>query len=187
MDKLFESRYSLNVARLSVGRHTDQFEIDDDFFAHFDKVLIEGGKVTASLAIDKFATHMVVDMKFAGEITLLCDRCLEPYSQPLATQHRVVYSFDRDKQFGDNDEVIVCSKDEPRLSLVQEFYDFMALEVPYRSIPPREVHLCAPDVLQMLNLDANGHPLKNLPAPDANDDDDTDDIDPRWAALKNLK
>jgi uncharacterized metal-binding protein YceD (DUF177 family) len=132
---------------------------------------------------------MVVDMEQKGEIILLCDRCLEPYPQPLYTRNRVIYSFDKFKQFDGDDEVIPCNKDESRLSLVQELYDFMAIQVPLRHIAPKEVHLCDPEVLRLLHLDPDGNPPPNLPAPepDNNDDDDSGEIDPRWAALKNLK
>jgi uncharacterized protein len=182
MDKLFESRYSLNVARLSAGRHTDRFEIDDAFFEHFGNALVQGGNLVATLDIQTYETHLDVKMHFTGTIRLMCDRCNDPYDHALDMAHRVVYSFSQSMRFENQDEVIYTSRDESKLSLLQEFYDFIALEVPIRHVPAPQVHRCDPAVLRLLGLDEHGEPL-----PTIENENDFENIDPRWAALKKLK
>ena len=43
-ERAFRRKYSINVARLGTGKHTDFFEIDQDFFARFEQSDIEDGR-----------------------------------------------------------------------------------------------------------------------------------------------
>ena len=179
-DRKFVRRYSLNVARLKPGKHEEVFEVDDDFFAHFENSLIEQGQVSIRLQMEKYATHLDVTFWLTGEITLACDRCGNPYPHPLDSQERIIFAFDPEMDF-EGYEVMYVAADEPQLVLTQEFYDFINLAIPMRKVPPADVHLCPPEVLRLLGLDTEGNPLED----DSPEDDSP--IDPRWAALKKLK
>lgn len=159
MEKLFERAYSLNVARLTIGHHTDTFEIGGDFFEHYPHSIIEDAKVTATLQMEKTRTHLDVTMHLAGDIFLPCDRCLELYPFPINVSHRVVYSFSPDMQESDDIDIVYVDKGEDKLVFAQEFYDFMTIEVPIRRVPKKDIHLCDAAVLKLLNLDENGDPL----------------------------
>ena len=80
-------------------------------------------------------------------------------------------------------EVIYIDRFEAHLNFVQEFYDFITLSVPLRKVPPTEVHLCAPEVLDFLGLESDGSPKVTYSDPET----ETLDIDPRWEALQKLK
>lgn len=178
MDKSFERQYAINVARLKNGNHQDSFEIDSNFFQHFEKSLVSEGLVHALLDITKYETHLDVKFTFTGKISLNCDRCGEPYLHQLDAEQRIIYAFDSDMQF-EGYEVMYVNKDEPQLVLVQEFYDFISLSIPLRKVPHPDVHICAPEVLELLGLNEKGEPL-------AKDEDETE-IDPRWEKLRKLK
>jgi len=64
--------------------------------------------------------------------------------------------------------------------LLQEFYDFLNLAVPIRKVPDSKIHICPPEVLALLGLDEEGAPVSSK-------EESSEEVDPRWAALKKLK
>lgn len=178
MDKSFERTYSVNVARLKPGKHQESFEIHDDFFEHFEQSIIDRGNVQVDLDMIKYGTHLDVTFNFSGAIQIACDRCGEPYSHPVNHQERIIYSFDKEMDF-EGYEVMYADPKSPSLSIVQELYDFLSISLPLRRVPEPEVHLCSPEVLEILGLDDEGNVLKEEPA--------SEEIDPRWETLRKLR
>lgn len=177
-DKRFARQYSLNVARLGIGKHEDSFEVDSAFFQHFDSQLVPDGSVRIRLAMEKFGTHL--DVRFFLEdalVQLPCDRCGELFPQALSGEYRIIYSFDEELNF-EGYEVMHVDPSEAYLNLMQEFFDIIQLAIPIRKVPPMDVHLCAPEVLAILGLDEQGNPLLQP---------EEKPIDPRWEALRKLK
>lgn len=181
MDKSFDKVYAIEVPKLREGLNELEFEIDNGFFGHFEYSLIKEGSVHIKAAITKYQTHLDAVFQLKGVIVLHCDRCLEPYRHSFESEKRIIFSF-IDGTEEDEDEpgedVIMIAKDEPTILLGSEFYDFISLEAPLRKVPPPDVHLCAPEVLALLGLNAKGEKLE---------ESGKEDIDPRWAKLKKLK
>lgn len=177
MDKSFERRYSINVARLKDGKHTDHFLIDEPFFQYFERSVIENAHVEVYVELNKYQTHLDVTFHFKGNMSLACDRCGTPYVHPVETKERIIYSFDKELKF-EGYEVMYVSSQESHLVVVQELYDFLTLTVPIRKVPDPAIHLCPPEILSLLGLDENGEPVEEL---------QEESIDPRWEKLKELK
>jgi uncharacterized protein len=176
VDKSFDRTYSLELPKLPLGKSEQEFEIGDHFFGHFEFSPVKAGKVHASLVVVKYTTHLDVSFSFDGQIQLECDRCTELFPYPIHVTRRVIFTFEDVPGLEDeHEDVKSVSRDEPLLSLVEEFYDFINLEVPLRKVPPASVHLCSPEVLQLLGLDAEGNEVET-----------EEEIDPRWAKLKGL-
>lgn len=177
MDKSFERHYSINVARLKPGQHEDDFKLDQAFFEAFDWGFEIKGELDAALDMAMYNTHLDTNFVLKGSLELACDRCGDLYAQPIESNHRIIYSFDEDMNF-DDDEVIYVNRHEARLSIVQELYDFVNLSVPIRKVPETDIHLCKSEVLELLGLESDGSPKSQ---------DNSSEIDPRWAKLKDLK
>lgn len=180
MEKSFEKKYSLNVARLKDGDHRDSFEIDSAFFEAFENPVVTEAELRIDLEIQKTDTHLDIRFHLHGQADLTCDRCLEPFSFGLDAENRIIYSFDESMDFKGY-EVMYVDRQESHLSLVQELYDFISLSIPFRKVPDPSVHLCAPDVLDFLGLDEQGRPKVSFQPKEEQE------IDPRWEALKKLK
>lgn len=180
-DKSFERQYTVNVARLKLGEHTDEFFVGSEFFEYFQHDLIQDASVKVSLKIRKNESHLDVTFLLSGSIILPCDRCSEPYPHQIDASPRVFYAFDEDFK-AEGQEVMYVDPNEAYLSIIQELYDFINLEVPLRRVPEPEVHLCSPETLRMLGMDERGNPL-----PEEEHEDQEHEIDPRWEELKKLK
>lgn len=174
----FLRQYTINVARLKQGKHEESFQIGRPFFEHFDHSLIQKADIQLDLALNKTASHLDVVFRFSGWAELPCDRCNQPYRQPIERTERIIYSFNADQSF-DFEEVIIINREESELSIAQEIYDFILVSIPMRRVPAPELHLCDPEVLKMLGLDEAGEPLP--------EEEQNEEIDPRWEALKKLK
>jgi uncharacterized metal-binding protein YceD (DUF177 family) len=179
VEKSFERKYSLEVPKLGYGINEEAFEIDRSFFEEFEHSPIQEGEVKVHLVVDKSSTHLDAKFHFLGKIILECDRCLEPYPHAVDFETRIVYSFDEELEF-DTDEVVLIDESTPVLYFAQDFYDFLVLQIPLRKVPPTDLHLCPPNVLELLGLNPDGS-SKDLP------EDEEEPVDPRWADLKKLK
>jgi uncharacterized protein len=181
VDKAFERKYSIEVPKLGHGLNHVAFSVDTAFFAEFEFSPIQEGNLQVSCVIDRSSTHLDGKFHFQGDIMIECDRCLEPYPYPLDFEERIVYSFDESLEF-DTDEVVLIEESTPTLFFAQDFYDFIILQIPLRRVPEPEVHLCAPQVMELLGLHPDGTP-KEVVEPE----EDEKPIDPRWDALHKLK
>lgn len=176
MEKSFEQAYQINVSGLKLGPFTDDFQVDDNFFSLIPESPIEHGQVQVNLQGHKYNTHIDAKFQIKGSVKVACDRCLELYDQHVENQSRIIYAFDADMQFEEDEEIVHISAGETRLSLVQEIYDFIMVSLPFRRVADPEVHQCDPAVLAYIaDSDAPAKP------------ETEEDIDPRWAALKKLK
>lgn len=174
-DKIFEKRYSVEIPKLILGFQKEEFHVDNDFFGHFEHSPVQEGDLVVEAGITKTNTHIDVVFDIKGNIVLECDRCTEPYPQAIEAQYRVIYAYDERLEV-DTDEVVLIDPNEPFLSLVQEIYDFIILEIPIRKVPPESVHKCPPEVLRLL---AQGEEETEKEA--------DEEVDPRWEALRKLK
>jgi uncharacterized metal-binding protein YceD (DUF177 family) len=175
MKKSFENPYVINVSGMKIGPKQDEFTVDKLLFDQFENSLVSDGKVDVKLKMHRYATHLDVRFFFDGKVKVPCDRCMEPYLQPIQNEARIIYAFDPEMNF-EGYEVMHVNEGETRLSLAQEFYDFITLALPLRLIPEETIHQCAPEVLKYLS--------DKVDAPSENEEEA---IDPRWEALKKLK
>lgn len=182
VEKSFERKYSVDIPKLQFGLNDDTFAIDSAFFAEFEFSPIHEGQLKVAASIDRLTTHLDAKFHFTGQIQIECDRCLEPYPYALDFETRIVFTFDDELEF-DTDEVILIDPSAPTIFLAQDFYDLIVLEIPLRRVPEAEVHLCAPQVLELLGLNPDGSP--KAPAPEEEEEEEI--IDPRWQALNKLK
>ena len=77
---------------------------------------------------------------------------------------------------------MLIDKNDAFIYLSVDFYDFINLEVPLRSVPDTSVHLCPPKVLEILGLNPDGSENE-----DRIEEEEEEPVDPRWSALKKLK
>lgn len=170
----------IEVPKLSLGKHSFDFDITDEFFDLGEQeAFVKRADLRLNVSLEK--TNEMLDAAFSvnGEIGLACDRCLERYSYPVQFRKRVVYSFNKRMQEAEDDEVVYIPRSIFRLDLTQDVYDFIMLEIPYRKIPESCLEeACAPEIARAL-----GGGQEEDSAPEAGEQK----ADPRWDALKNLK
>ncbi len=164
-----------------------EITLSDDFFAQTEGQ-ISGGSVDVDMTIDITASTFKVSLHCQGEVTVDCDRCLEPMSQPIDTDTTLLLRLgtlpdDADPkatQYSADGEQITVSANYGIADLAWPIYETIALNVPLK-------HVHAPGKCNAAMTEALGLFGKHEISTARSSEDDKQTIDPRWEALKKLK
>jgi len=176
----WSSKYNIEFKGLKEGLHDYEFEIDSKFFEHFDESLVDVGEVQVKVRLEKRSAFLKLSFEFGGWVELICDRCLEPYNQDIKLETELFVKFGEENEFDEGDNVIWVLPEEHVLNLAQVIYEYTILSIPLKHVHPNKKgeNSCNPEMLA--KLDSYTHAGEDKK-------DEEDEIDPRWAALKNLK
>lgn len=178
MKKSFDNKYAIRIGGMPAGAQNEHFLLDEDFFSAFDDSPISDGALSVDLDIFKYDSHIDAKFNLTGSVLLSCDRCMEPYQAQIASEHKIIFSFDEDMN-GDEHEIIYIDPRMPHRDIKVELYEFAVLSLPIRNVPPLEEHLCSAEALSLLGLDEKGNVKEQ--------EEEEKEIDPRWEALRKLK
>ncbi len=173
----FES-YSVDLKNLTPGVHEYEYFLENKFFTDIEGDQVHNGRIHASLTIRKLSMMFELNFKLEGFAVIPCDRCLEDMEQPIKTTNRLVVKFGTEYA-EEGDDIIIIPETEGKINLAWFFYEFIALAIPLK-------HIHAPgkcDETMMFKL--KEHTARSADNEDGKDNADSN-IDPRWAALKNL-
>lgn len=162
---------------LKIGTHRFEYDIDGKFFRHFEDSPIKECKVKVKVEFEKKETFFIIKFFVDGTVSVECDRCLVPFDKEIFGDYTLYVKFAEDPNaLAHEDEVLFISRDEPIIDLAQPVYEYINLCLPMQVVHPKMPNGeegCDPEVLKILNKKPEAKP--------------TDEIDPRWAVLKNLK
>jgi uncharacterized metal-binding protein YceD (DUF177 family) len=170
------SQYTIPFSGLKEGKHLFDFSADQRFFAGFGESEIERGSVTIQVELEKRTTYLRLLFKVEGEVELICDRCLEPYLQPIKSKYPMLVKFS-ETEADDGDEVIYIHPGSHQVEVAKLIYEFIVLSIPIRHVHPDDEDgesRCDPEMLQKLD---------EFKAPDLQDNDP---VDPRWDDLRKI-
>lgn len=171
--------FEIPFVGLKIGVTHFNYDIDGKFFSHFEDSPIHDCKVKVKLEFEKKETFFTLVFFIDGAVKVECDRCLEPFNKNIFGDFTCYVKFSEEaEQMGDEDEVLFISRDETILDVSQLVYEYINLCLPMQKLgceKPGEEPQCNKEVLKHI---ANGK---------TDGQKGNDDIDPRWAALKNIK
>ena len=179
----------LSISSLPFGKQDFTYHLDGKFFNEIEASEVRSGSVDVALSV----THRqegIYELYFvcSGAITIPCDRCLDDMEHPVdATYHLTVKMGDA---LDDSvDGVLVIPSSWRTLDLAPIVRDTVLLTIPMMHVhAPGE---CNEEMLGRLEEHAaRGYDSDEdfeMPPQDKNIEDNAEgDIDPRWAALKQL-
>jgi uncharacterized protein len=170
------SQYTIPFSGLAEGKHLFDFSADQRFFAGFEESEIEKGSVTIQVELEKRSTYLRLTFMLEGKVELICDRCLEPFLQPVESSNFMLVKFS-ETETDDGDEVIYIHPGAHQVDVAKLIYEFIVLSIPIRHVHPEDADgksLCDPEMLRKLDE------LKVTEVPES------DPIDPRWNDLKKI-
>jgi uncharacterized metal-binding protein YceD (DUF177 family) len=172
-------KYDIHIYKLSNGVHEYQFEIGIEFFEMFDGDLVENGQLNAVVSLNKSDSMIQVDFNIEGSLELECDRSLEKFDFPIHIDQNMIYKYgEEDKEL--SEDVFVIEKNTQTLNVAGIMYEFIGLEIPMKKLHPKFQEEEDEDD------ESEGSMIYTSEA-EENIEQKEEDIDPRWAALKNLK
>ena len=120
--------------------------------------------------------RILITMELQAEAHLTCDRTLEMFWHPIQNEYVVLFGpahlAEADDEHEAYDEVRSMAPTDKELDLTDIVHDTLKLAIPQRVVAPG-----AEDAELQLQYGA----------PDEPEEDPTDDIDPRWEKLKQLR
>ena len=178
-----DKEFLIPFVGLKIGIHEFKFEITDAFFDKVEYSLIDKGNVEVTLALEKKETMMIGDYVIKGKVETSCDLCNDPVSVDVQGEYQLIYKFD--DQPSDDESLIIVYPDEYELNVRENILELISVSLPTRSI--HEDGECNEEMMEILDqyrVNADDVEYDDYEADEVEEDED---VDPRWAALKNLK
>lgn len=164
MEKL--DSYKVDLKGMTEDAVSHHWVLSDCFFSAVQGPEIEKGEVDVTLRVKRTSEAFELDFRFEGVVEVECDRCLEPIQQSVhgaCTLKAVLGDED-----SDDGELITVAQSPGVMDLSWPLYEMIALEIPIRHVHPDGQ--CDAEVMKRLE-----------------DRGSSEQTDPRWDALKELK
>jgi uncharacterized protein len=167
--------YSIPFTGLALGKHQFDFDVKDDFFEEFDYSLVKKADLKCAVELERQETMLIFNFHITGTIQAACDTCLAEYPELVDIREQQIAKF-ADEEITDDDEIITLSKSDHELMLAGLIYEYINVAVPFVTGcgDAGSTPYCDKEMLDTLN---------NLSA----GNEQNDNTDPRWDALKKIK
>ena len=154
---------------LKQGIHNFKFEIERSFFDAFPYSIIEEGKITVELSLDKKDTLMIGDYTIKGFVVSNCATCDDLFEAPISGEMTIYYKFGQEQEEDEN--LVVLTSEVYKINPEQQIYELITVSL--NANPRHKEGECNEDVLSLLNKYQKGTEEKEK-------------IDPRWDKLNKL-
>lgn len=172
MEKLKD--FDIQVYKLAIKQHEYEFTVNSDFFSNFEGELVESGEVKIQLLLDKRENLLELNFDFSGFIDLISDRSLEPFQYPININKKLLYKYGEEEQELE-DDVMVITKNTQVINVGHYIYETIALQIPLKKLHPDEIE-----------EDEEHNEYVYIDDAEEEIEEEEENIDPRWEALKNL-
>lgn len=152
------------------GLHEYRFQLDQEFFSHFENSLIENGLIDVILTLDKHGDLMSLKLEITGSVQSVCDRCLAEIKLPIFRSFDVIVK--RSPGDSDDPDLVYVSPEAHELDLAELLYEYACLAVPLKhsfdcaKMDPRPCHMEVLKHIQTEEGEKTPHPawdvLKNI-------------------------
>ncbi|HDR68715.1 MAG TPA: DUF177 domain-containing protein [Bacteroidaceae bacterium] len=163
--------------RLSGQKEVDpesEFLLDNSFFERYNYPDIAGGTIHVHVLQEMKTDAVVLYFTLKGEVTVVCDRCLEYYAQSVEGKETLFFKYG--EYTGEiDDKIIMISREAHEIVIDQYLFEFIVLSLPVKRIHPDD-----PDG----NPACNKEMMKKLNQYLINDEQKIND--PRWDDLKSI-
>ena len=189
------SAYKLPLKSLPSGSHEFEYDLGKQFFEDMESADIRDARLKVIATVNVKGDIFELTLKVSGEITLICDRCLDEMQMPVDTEYSVFVKYGEDYN-DDSDNLLVIPESDNFLNIAYILYDTVALTVPIKHVHP--LGKCNRAISTLLRKHRS--PASNIEGEDGemveelmeSIDDDIDSVDdtpsdPRWNELKKLK
>jgi uncharacterized metal-binding protein YceD (DUF177 family) len=177
--------YRLHFYGLSDGEHELFFELEETFFVHSPFDDIRSNKLRVDVSLVKTQRHLRLNFDFTGTVEVECGLSLEYFWMPMHFQTELLVKFGESYSFDDH-EVWIVDRAAHHVDLADYFYETVIVNLPQRRVNPavEEGELDSPVYQAYQNyVHQQEEKVENEPAKE----EEPEDIDPRWSALKKLK
>ncbi len=168
--------YIIPFAGLKQGKHEFRYTIENTFFESYEYSEFNAASIELAVVLDKMSNMLELEMRADGSVNLDCDLTSEPYDQDIEASLDLVVKFGESYN-DEDDEILVIPHGEHQVDIAQYIYEMLVLSIPQKRIHPGVID----GSLQSEALTR----LEELTPRESRRE--TEETDPRWDALKDLK
>ena len=173
MDKKAFRSFEISIFNLSNKVHKYRFPINETLFSLFEQSIAERAEGTCEVTLTRSETMMTLHFNINAKVELICDISVKPFWHEIKVEKDIMVKFgEEDEEL--SEDVIVIHRDTQFFNVAEYIYQFLLLSVPMKRIHPDIKDEERPDIVY-----SSGEPEQ--------EETEEEKIDPRWAALKNLK
>ena len=168
--------YLIPFVGLKTGKHQFDYQIDNTFFKNFDYDEFNDVSVKVDIVLEKKSTMLELDFKHKGTVNVPCDVSGEEFDLPIKGKLKLLVKFG-DAFNDENEELLILPHGEFQVNVAQYIYESIILSVPLRRVHPGIKDGSLTDVIEK---------LESLSPKENKEEQQNNDIDPRWENLKKL-
>ncbi len=127
--------FKVPLKSLSPGVHEFDYRLDKTFFANMESADIHDADVNVHLTLTYKADIYDLSFVLEGDVTLLCDRCLDDLHYPIATSYHIAVKYGEDYD-DSSDDLLVIPESDNYLNVAYMLYDTVALGIPMKHVHP---------------------------------------------------
>ncbi len=128
------------------------------------------------------------DFKFTGNVTVLCDRCLDDLIFPIDTTYQISVKYGDDYN-DDSDELLEIPWSDNDINVAYMIYDTVSLAIPIKRVhAPGKCNRTMSEILHKHTATLSDDEFEQslIDSVDGMDGSSDTPTDPRWDALKAL-
>ena len=169
--------YLLPSGGLKLWKYQFDYQIDNTFFKNFDYDEYNAVSVKVDIVLEKKSTMLELDFKYKGTVNVPCDVSGEEFDLPIKGKLKLLVKFG-DAFNDENEELLILPHGEFQVNVAQYIYESIILSVPLRRVHPGVKDGSLTDVIEKLE--------SLSPKENKKEEQQNNDIDPRWENLKKL-
>lgn len=175
MKKLNE--YLISFVGLKLGKHHFEYSINEAFFEAYSLHDFEQPNIQVQLEFEKKSTLLELHFKHKGTVQVPCDVTGEIFDLPVRGKLDLIVQFGESYN-DDNEELLILPHGEYQMNVAQYIYEMIVLSVPAKRIHPgvKDGTLVNETIERLEELSVSAAPTEEI----------EENIDPRWAKLKQL-
>ncbi|MBQ2808447.1 MAG: DUF177 domain-containing protein [Bacteroidaceae bacterium] len=168
-------KYNVDLKGLKTAPLEMEFDLDNAFFGDIEGEEFQKGTVKATVTVQK--NRDVYDFAFVleGTVVVPCDRCLDDLEIEVSTENSLKVKLGDD--YADEGDIVIVPEQDGDFNIAWYLYEFIVL-----ALPMKRVH--APG---KCNHEMTGKLKKHSVEESDVADGEEQEIDPRWAGLKNIQ
>jgi uncharacterized metal-binding protein YceD (DUF177 family) len=145
------AEFSLPIQGLTVGFYVYEFQIDAEFFSHFDASPVKIGDVQVQMNLDRLTDMLVFDFEISGIVRTECDRCLAEIDLPIESEEQLIVKFSEEWATKTDDDLTYIHPEASEFNVAEYIYEYIILAMPMmRVLEDCEEELPPPCDFEML-------------------------------------
>ena len=183
------TEFKIPLKSLQKGRHTFNFHLGKIFLTNMESADVRDADLDVTVVVDFNGDLYNLDFVVKGDVTLLCDRCLDELIWPIDATYQISVKYG-DEYNDDSDTLLEIPFGDNDLNVAYMIYDTVTLAIPIKHVHP--LGKCNRAMTSILKKHRAASPedddlIDELVDGIDDADNDTDrPSDPRWDALKNF-